>query len=173
MNITPAGLGEFRLVREFYDSIIDAMEDAPYHPAWKKGVYPSNEELAAAIRKEQLYLLTLDWSTLGAMIVNQQHNEGYRQIVWPSGADPDEALVIHALGVHPAYQRHGCGKSMVEWVINHARLNGYKVVRLDVLKGNLPAERLYESLGFQKAADIPMYYPDTGWTNFLLYEYQV
>lgn len=34
-----------------------------------------------------------------------------------------------------------------------------------------PAERLYPGLGFSYVDTIQMYYEDTGWTEFLLYEY--
>ena len=44
-------------------------------------------------------------------------------------------------------------------------------MRLDVLEGNVPAERLYEGFGFRYLATMPMFYEDTGWTNYELYEY--
>lgn len=40
-----------------------------------------------------------------------------------------------------------------------------------VWKGNLPAEKLYEGFGFKCIATISMYYEDTDWTDFELYEY--
>ena len=45
--------------------------------------------------------------------------------------------------------------------------------RLDVLEGNTPAERLYTGFGFRYMATLKMYYEDTGWTNFMLYEYVI
>ena len=41
----------------------------------------------------------------------------------------------------------------------------------DVLGGNIPAENLYRGLGFQYLATLQMYYENTGWTAFRLYEY--
>ena len=46
-----------------------------------------------------------------------------------------------------------------------------KAVRLDVLEGNVPAERLYSGLGFSCVGMVPMFYEDTGWKNFKAYEY--
>ncbi|MDD5922530.1 MAG: hypothetical protein PUC44_05065 [Eubacteriales bacterium] len=46
-----------------------------------------------------------------------------------------------------------------------------KAVRLDVLAGNVPAEKLYEGLGFKYMDALKMYYEDTGWTDYELYEY--
>ena len=51
--------------------------------------------------------------------------------------------------------------------------NHQKVIRLDVIKGNLPAERLYEGLGFRKLHSLQMFYENTGWMEFALYEYIV
>ncbi len=46
-----------------------------------------------------------------------------------------------------------------------------KAIRLDVLKGNLPAEKLYSGLGFRYLHTLNMFYEDTGWTDYELYEY--
>ena len=44
-------------------------------------------------------------------------------------------------------------------------------MRLDVLKGNLPAEKLYPGLGFEYIETRPMFYEDVGVMEFELYEY--
>lgn len=62
---------------------------------------------------------------------------------------------------------------MVQYAIDTAAENGGKALRLDVLKGNLPANRLYESFGFQKLYTLNLFYPDTGWTDFELYELNI
>lgn len=59
---------------------------------------------------------------------------------------------------------------MVGFAVDYAKSNGGRTVRLDVLKGNLPANKLYERAGFQKLNTITMYYPDTGNMDFELYE---
>ncbi len=51
------------------------------------------------------------------------------------------------------------------------RSEGMKAIRLDVLKGNLPAEKLYSGLGFRYLHTLNMFYEDTGWTDYELYEY--
>ena len=40
-----------------------------------------------------------------------------------------------------------------------------------MLAGNLPAEKLYSDLGFKYMDTLEMYYEDTGWTAYELYEY--
>lgn len=79
--------------------------------------------------------------------------------------------MIHALGVHPAYANHVIAKQMVKKVIDTARENNVKTIRLDVLEGNIPAEKVYRKMGFRYVDTIPMFYEDTGWTDFRLFEY--
>ena len=71
----------------------------------------------------------------------------------------------------PDYTGRGYAKALVQEAIALARKNHKKAVLLDVLGGNLPAQRLYTGLGFQYVSTVNMYYADTGWTDFLLYEY--
>lgn len=90
---------------------------------------------------------------------------------WPTAAEDSEVTVIHALGVDPELGGRGYGRRMVQFAIDTARENQQKVIRLDVLKGNVPAEKLYSGVGFQYLHTLQMYYEDTGWTDFELYEY--
>ena len=62
---------------------------------------------------------------------------------------------------------------MVQYAIDYAREHQQKAIRLDVLKGNLRAEKLYSGMGFRLLHTLPMVYEDTGWTDFQLYEYRV
>lgn len=79
--------------------------------------------------------------------------------------------MIHVLGVHPAFANRGAAKQMVKKVIDTARENNVKTIRLDVLEGNIPAEKVYRKMGFRYVDTIPMFYEDTGWTDFRLFEY--
>lgn len=49
--------------------------------------------------------------------------------------------------------------------------DGQKAVRLDVLVGNIPAKRLYESCGFEYRDKVTLFYEDTGVTDFEIYEF--
>ena len=61
---------------------------------------------------------------------------------------------------------------MVQFAIDHARRHRQKAIRLDVLKGDLPVARLYAGMGFQYLHTLPMFYEDTGWTDYELFEYR-
>ena len=97
--------------------------------------------------------------------------KGYAKAQWSIYAEPEEVAIIHILCVHPRHAGCGYAKQLLDWAISHAKRQGKKAIRLDVLQGNLPAERLYRGKGFQYIDTIRMFYEDTGWTDFGLYEY--
>ena len=41
LNIRAAKRAEYEAVKDFYDSLIDSMENSPFHPGWEKGIYPA------------------------------------------------------------------------------------------------------------------------------------
>lgn len=166
-------MADYGGVKEFYDSLIDAMEDAPFKPGWKKDVYPTREMLLEAIESGELYIGEEDGKMASCMIADHRYNDAYREIPWSVDASDDELLVIHALGVHPAFSGRGIAKKMVEKTIELARDNGIRTIRLDVLEGNLPAEKAYTKMGFRYLDTIRMFYEDTGWTDFKTFEFIV
>ncbi len=56
---------------------------------------------------------------------------------------------IGNVAVLPNYRRRGIARQLVQAAIDYARTRQARAVTLDVLEGNLPAYRLYESLGFE------------------------
>lgn len=173
MNIRLAKTTEFENVRSFYHKVIDLMQDAEYKPAWEKDVYPSNEYLQKSIENGELWVCEYDNEYVAAMIVNHKCNEEYRNVKWSVDIEANEFLVVHALGVLTAFQGKGIAGAMVKKVIEIAENTNQKAIRLDVLEGNLPAERLYLKHGFQYVDTIQMFYEDTGWTAFKLFEYVI
>ena len=173
MDIYKAKPEEFQDVLTFYYSLIDALDGMKYTPAWKKDIHPAPEDIQNAIANGWLYYGMENGRIAASMILNQKYNEEYKKAAWKVDAAPDEILVIHLLGVHRDFTGHGFAKEMVRYAFTHAQSAGMKAIRLDVLKGNLPAEKLYESLGFEYITTLPMFYEDTGWMEFELYEYRV
>jgi ribosomal protein S18 acetylase RimI-like enzyme len=64
-------------------------------------------------------------------------------------ASRSHVLEIRGLAVHPARQRCGVGRRLVEACIERARSRGARKLSLRVLGGNVAARRLYESCGFR------------------------
>ena len=173
LQIRQAKPEDYEAIREFYYTITDDMQNAEYKPGWEKDVYPAQEYLQEAIETGQLYIGFLEDELVSCMIVNHSYNDGYEGTEWAVEASDEELLVIHALGVSYSHGGKGYAKEMVCHVIDMARKKGIKALRLDVLEGNLPAEKVYTSLGFQCRGHVQMFYEDTGWTGYDLYEYLI
>lgn len=174
MEIIKASENQYSDVRAFYHSIIDSLKNYPYSLGWKKDIYPAPDFLMDSIRKGELYIaLDEEGKIIASMVINHECNDSYQKFQWPTEVQANEVTVIHALGVNLAYGKKGIGKKMVQFAIDTAKQNKQKVIRLDVLKGNLPAERLYKSIGFKNLHTLQMFYEDTGWAEFELYEYKL
>ena len=171
LQIRPAQESEYPLVRGFYHALIDAMENAEFKPGWEKDVYPAPEFLMDSIRNGELYIGFIDEKMVSCMVLNNQYNEGYKEIQWSVDADDSDILVIHALGVAPAFGRRGIAKDMVRKAIETAKERHIKAIRLDVLGGNIPAIKAYTKMAFQHMGTVQMFYEDTGTTSFDLFEY--
>lgn len=60
----------------------------------------------------------------------------------------EQPLLAYAM-THPAAQNQGMGRFLIQKSIESLRAQGYQDLSLFVTKGNLPAQHLYEQLGFQ------------------------
>ena len=170
LQIRTAGSKDYDSIRAFYYSLIEAMEDSEYKPGWEKDIYPTQEFLIKSIKNNELYIGQIDGQIVSCMIVNHEYNDGYRDIQWSIEAKDAELLVIHALGVNPMFSGEGIAKQMVQQVVNMAHENNIKTIRLDVLEENIPAEKAYTKIGFVYLDTIQMFYEDTGWTDYKLFE---
>ncbi|MBR4150422.1 MAG: GNAT family N-acetyltransferase [Firmicutes bacterium] len=170
MIVKKAENNDYPAVKQFYYDITDDLETYEYALGWQKDVYPGQELLKGAVAAGDLYMVYQDGALAACMIVNHEYNDGYEGVRWSVEASDEELLVIHALGVRQAFSRHGLAKDMVRFVIDKGRTEGMKTLRLDVLEGNIPAEKVYTALGFQYVSTVRMFYEDTGWTNFRLFE---
>lgn len=173
LNVRLAHADDYIKVRDFYYSLIDAMQDLEYKPGWKKDVYPTQDLLRKSCERNQLFIGEMDGGIAACMVVNHEYNEGYQDVQWSVEAKDSELFVIHALGVHSAFSGQGIAKEMVRNVIEIAKKSNVKTIRLDVLEGNIPAEKTYTNVGFKYLDKIQMYYADTGWTSYQLFEYLV
>lgn len=170
MQIVKAVSNDYPAVREFYYALTDEMEQAEFTPGWIRDIYPTQEYLKDSIRKGELYIGRCGEEIAACMVVNHDYNEAYRQVKWSVEAEDSEVLMIHTLGVRRKFSGRGLAKQLVQEVIDMAENSGIRTIRLDVLKGNLPAEKVYLKMGFRYVDTLPMYYEDTGITDYKAFE---
>ena len=170
ITVTKALPGEAERMVDLYHLLIEQLPTLPYHPHWTRDVYPADDYLRESVLKGEMYRIDCDGSPVGGMILNGHEMDGYETAPWSIKAAPDEVGVIHTLGILPPYAHQGIGTFAVVEAMKILREQGKKVIRLDVLLGNLPAEKLYKRLGFSFVKRESLYYEDTGWCEFDLYE---
>lgn len=173
LNIRAADIADYDKVIEFYYDMIDELAHAQYSPDWKKDEYPTREYLLGAIKNGELYIGEIDGCIASCMVVNHEYSEGYQNVKWSAKAADTELLIIHLLGVRPKYSGKGIARQMIGKVIDIARGSGIKTIRLDVIEANELAAVVYEKIGFKYLETVKLYYEDTGWANFKMFEYIV
>lgn len=94
----------------------------------------------------------------------------YEKIVWRDKLPNDQVATVHLLAVSPSYRGRSLGIKLLEEAMKIAVRNGKKALRLDALKTNLPARRMYEKAGFLYRGEQRLYAENTGVTDFLYYE---
>jgi len=72
------------------------------------------------------------------------------------------AIDIHNIAVHADYRRRGIARILLTRVISDARRQSAARVILEVRKSNLPAQKLYEAMGFAITGIRKGYYSDNG-----------
>ena len=170
LELRKAVPADFPEVWDFYGRLIDGMAGAQFHPGWERDVYPSEEFVRSSLERGELFTAWLEGVMAGAMVINHACTPGYETVAWAVDAAPEEVSVIHALGISPDFQGRGVAGELVRGAVRLAREAGQKAIRLDVLNGNLPAQKLYAAAGFQYRGSVRLFYEDTGMTDFLLYE---
>jgi ribosomal-protein-alanine N-acetyltransferase len=70
----------------------------------------------------------------------------------------DERAHLVLLAVRPTHRRTGIGLSMLEWLLETARVAGIASIHLELRAGNEAARRFYRAMGFYETVLVPGYY---------------
>ena len=155
----------------FYDDVIKNTPDIASTARWRIGSHPTEEGLKTSIQEGDLYVCRENGVIIGAMVLPMHQGEDYHPVAWKEDLPDDQVASVHLLGVKPDRQGTGIASALVREAIALARANGMKAVRLDTLASNLPAQHLYESLGFSFRGKLHGYAENTGWFDFFFYEF--
>lgn len=171
MRLEAAREEETTAVCRFYEEVCRFQETQPYGPVWHYGVYPAPEELGEHVRRGRMYPLRQDGVIAAALVLPRGEDPMYRDLPFTVKAEP--IYVFHLFAVHPDFRGRGLGKAALRALLRLARDEGANAVHFDVVAGNLPAQRLYQSLGFRFAQEREVFYEDTGDLRVRLYEYDM
>ncbi|MBQ3049599.1 MAG: GNAT family N-acetyltransferase [Oscillospiraceae bacterium] len=157
-------------IGRLYDELCDYLCEHGNYPGWKKDVYPTVNDAADGVKEGALYIAVEGGKIAGAVILRHKPEDGYKNVEWLTENDYEKIYVIYTLAVHPNYLRTGVGKGLLDFAEQIARENGCVSLRLDVVKGNIPAESLYEKFGFKYIGTTSLGYEKYGLPWYDLWE---
>lgn len=170
-QIRIAGAEDFGALWHFYEDVCRAQEHDEYGPDWHLGVYPAAAELKGHAAAGEILAGWKDGRLAVAMAVTAGEDEMYLGAPWPLGAAPDQVAALHLFAVHPDFRGRGAAREMLTALFGRARARGFRAVHLDVIEGNLAAEKLYRKAGFAFAGTRRVHYDDLGDITVRLFEY--
>ena len=162
--------GDFAVVREKYIEVIEHTRDMNIHARWIYGQHPTDAMIQSYIDRREMYLFIDGQNVAGMTAITMYQGEDYHEVIWSQNLKDDEVASLHIFTVTPEYQGKGVSKRMMAEIISLAMEKGKKAIRLDTLVSNIPAQHMYEELGFAYRGKQSLYAENTGWTDFLYYE---
>lgn len=128
--------------------------------------YPSKEAFKNDIEQEELYVLKENNLIIGTIVISTFMDKEYIPITWLTPTKNN--YYIHRLAVHPAHQRKGYARQLMDYAEAFAKAKKATSIRLDTFSQNQRNQRFYETRGYQKLGDI--YFPKQSKHPFYCYE---
>ncbi len=157
IKIKPAENGEAEKIYHFYEDICRGLEGAQYSPLWQIGLYPCIEDIKNHIKNKDMYISIIDGRIAGAMATV---NHG-------------DYSSLHLFAVHSDFRNQHLGGMMMNKLFEIAKERSNSKIILDVVKGNLPAEKLYQKTGFKYIGEKTEFIERIGKVDFNIYEYSI
>ena len=171
MELIQAKETDFERITGFYRNVIDNTENMDIYGRWIYGLHPTDEMIKEYILAGSMYYCEEVGSINAAVAVTPNQGEDYHDIEWSLPLKDNEVAVVHILCVDPRMQKQGVARKVMERIIELAGRIDKRAIRLDALSCNIPAQHLYESIGFERRGKQQWYAGNVGWIDFFLYEF--
>ena len=149
--IRPATAADLDAICAVYAEIFEKERAGERYTQWIEGVYPTRETAERGVGAGTMYVLEEGGRADASMILNSFQPAEYYEMPWLYPAADSEVLVVHTLCVPPRCAGRGVGTRLVDFALGFAYGAGMRAVRLDTNALNIPAQRLYQKLGFRLA----------------------
>lgn len=157
IEIKLAELSEIDRIYDFYKEVCKGLEGAKYSPLWQIGFYPCLEDIENHIKNKNIYIAVADDRIASAMATV---NHG-------------DYSSLHLFAVHSDFRIQYIGRLMMNRLFEISKERENSKIILDVVKDNLPAERLYQKMGFNYIGEKTEYIERVGNVDFNIYEYNI
>lgn len=113
-------------------------------------IYPTRETFRHDIAEKALHG-AYDEELMGVMTLNEEQEPEYSALLWQYDGP---ALVVHRLVIHPDHAGKGIATKLMQYAEEFAAKNGYNAIRLDSYCDNARANKMYHTLGYEKAGTV-------------------
>ena len=129
--------------------------------------YPNRSAFEKDVNRNELFVLELENSSVGCMVISSHMDEVYLPIEWLTANKNN--VYIHRLAVHPKYQGKGLARKLMDFAESESKKKHVTSIRLDTYSLNERNQKFYESRGYKKLGNI--YFPQKSEHPFYCYEY--
>ena len=128
--------------------------------------YPNKSAFKKDVVRGELYVLEIDQTVLGCIVMSTLMDEEYIPVKWLTPNQNN--LYVHRLAIHPEQQGKGYAQKLMDFAEQFAIENNYASIRLDTFSQNKRNQLFYELRGYKKLEDI--YFPRQSEYLFHCYE---
>lgn len=169
INLRKAEIKDTEKILEFYQKVIESNKDSEFKPKWSR-YYPNLEYIETSIENGELYIYTENDNIIASVVLNNRFNPEYEDINWNVSAKLDEITIIHTFAVDSNFAGKGIGKEIFRQIKENAIKNNQKTIRIDIINGNIGAQKVFEKLGFEYIGTVDVFHKAVGLEKFHLYE---
>lgn len=159
-------------ILKFYENVIESIKDSDFKPKWNEK-YPNLDYIKSSIDKEELYIYTDNTKIVSSFILNNEFDNDYSNVKWQVDADDNEITIIHTFAINSIYRSKGLSSEIFNEIKKIALNNNQKTLRIDIVGGNVGAQRVFEKLGFKYITTVEIIHYAVGLQDFHLYEYDL
>lgn len=149
-------------ILKLYDEVRDAGLISGYCD-WNE-YYPTEEILDCDLREKRIFALEENDTVVAAVSLLSSDDLDNEPLDWSDL----KSCVPARLCVAVEYQHKGIARLVMQNLIAYAKSTGSQSIRLLASVVNMPANRLYTSMGFMKKGNVSLYGKD-----FYAYEYVI
>ena len=113
-------------LEQLYNDLNDYLEMGINYPGWIKGIYPVRQNAIDGIMSNHLFIAKYNGRIVGSIILKHEPEKEYRKAKWNFESDYSDVFVIYTLTVHPNYLQCGVGKCLIDFAIQHGKVQHMK-----------------------------------------------
>ena len=112
MHIKKCEDEDIALTAEFYDDIVQYLDDHINYPRWIYKVYPSEDSVKAMVEEESQYICISNEKIIGAFVLNAEPQGSYWKANWSQELEDGSYMVLQTLAIDHTMQRQGVASEL-------------------------------------------------------------